>query len=65
MQENLEYVSSSHAELAGHVNHRQKIRHTIQLKEDRDNMREEILVTEMQAARLAVQGAQHANDKRN
>ncbi|CAE7040804.1 Hmmr [Symbiodinium natans] len=41
LQENLEDVSSSHAELAGHVNHRQKIRHTVQLKEDRDSYREE------------------------
>ena len=42
-EENLAYVSSSHAELAGHANHRQKIRHTVQLKEDRDSMREELL----------------------
>jgi len=41
LQETLEDVSSSHAELAGHANHRQKIRHTVQLKEDRDNLREE------------------------
>ena len=40
-KESLEDVSSSHAELAGHANHRQKIRPTVQLKEDRDNYREE------------------------
>ncbi|CAE7188884.1 Hmmr [Symbiodinium microadriaticum] len=41
LQESLEEVSSSHAELAGHANHRQKIRHTLQLKDDRDSYREE------------------------
>lgn len=40
LERSLDAVSGQHAELAGHVNHRQKIRHTMQIKEERDKLRE-------------------------
>eukprot|EP00930_Biecheleria_cincta_P019083 TRINITY_DN14676_c0_g1_i1.p1 TRINITY_DN14676_c0_g1~~TRINITY_DN14676_c0_g1_i1.p1 ORF type:complete len:530 (+),score=128.98 TRINITY_DN14676_c0_g1_i1:42-1631(+) len=40
LEQSLDAVSGQHAELAGHVNHRQKIRHTLQIKQERDKLRE-------------------------
>jgi len=41
LERSLDAVSGQHAELAGHVNHKQKIRHTLQIKQERDKFREE------------------------
>jgi len=40
LEQSLDAVSGQHAELAGHINHRQKIRHTLQMKQERDKLRE-------------------------
>mmetsp|Transcript_28476 Transcript_28476/g.51484 ORF Transcript_28476/g.51484 Transcript_28476/m.51484 type:complete len:502 (-) Transcript_28476:106-1611(-) len=59
-EESLEKVSCQHAELAGHANHRQKIRHMQQLKDDREHLR-----SENQQLRLRLKRAEASSCNRN
>jgi len=41
-EESLEKMAGQHAELMGHVNHKQKIKHTMQLKEENLKLKDEV-----------------------